>query len=83
MTQSMVLLFPLHWKSLADPFGYDPKSEVLETPMLSVCTTDLYGDLLRHQDVIDRNFQDDAECQHVVNTGILIFDPVPTGSMTG
>ena len=37
--------------------------------MLSVCTTDLYGDLLRHQDVIDRNIQDDAECQHVVDAG--------------
>ena len=37
--------------------------------MLSVCTTDLYDDLLRHQDVIDRNIQDDAECQHVVDAG--------------
>ena len=45
------------------------KSGVLETPVLSVCTTDLYGDLLRHQDVIDRNIQDDAECQHVVDAG--------------
>lgn len=37
--------------------------------MLSVCTTDLYGDLLCHQDVIDGNIQDDAESQHVVDTG--------------
>ena len=57
---------------LVDGAGWaarDPKSGVLETPVLSVCTTDLYGDLLRHQDVIDRNIQDDAECQHVVDAG--------------
>ena len=42
MTQSMVLLFPLHRKSLADPFGYVPKSEVLETPMFSIYTTNLF-----------------------------------------
>ena len=34
-------MFPLHQRAMADPFGYDPKSEVLETSMLSVCTTDL------------------------------------------
>ena len=57
---------------LVDGAGWvtrDSKSGVLETPVLSVCTTDLYGDLLRHQDVIDRNIQDDAECQHVVDAG--------------
>ena len=26
---------------MADPFGYDPKSEVLETSMLLIYTTDL------------------------------------------
>ena len=34
-------MFPLHQRAITDPFGYDPKSEVLETSMLSVCTTDL------------------------------------------
>ena len=29
---------------MADPFGYDPKSEVLETTVLSVYTTDLEKD---------------------------------------
>ncbi len=29
-------------KTVTDPFGYDPKSEDLEAPMLSVYTTDLF-----------------------------------------
>ena len=31
----------LHQRAIAGLSGYDPKSEVLETSMLSVCTTDL------------------------------------------
>ena len=34
-------MFPLHQRAIADLFGYDPKSEVLETTVLSVYTTDL------------------------------------------
>ena len=34
-------MFPLHQRAITDPFGYDPKSEVLETTVLSVYTTDL------------------------------------------
>ena len=34
-------MFPLHQRAITDPFGYDPKSEVLEATVLSVYTTDL------------------------------------------
>ncbi len=34
-------MLPLYQRAIADPFGYDPKSEVLETTVLSVYTTDL------------------------------------------
>ena len=37
--------------------------------MLSVYTTDLSGDLLRHQNIVDGNPQKHAECQHVVDAG--------------
>ena len=84
--------------------------------MLSFYTKGLSVTLLRHQDIVDGNIQQNAECQHVVDAGqgitpqplvhrahirdaeqppyscyrisavldeCSIFDPVPTGSMTG
>ena len=55
--------------SEAGPPGYAPGSSDLEACMLSVCTADLQVTLLRHQNIVDRNIQDDAERQHVVDTG--------------